>query len=87
MKQQWLHLVMWLDEEQVSALTNCRHRRRHVRHRLQVEALRFMGVQHKQRPDGSVAILCAHVEHLFGGKPSAKLIAPPEPDWSTLNAT
>jgi hypothetical protein len=78
---------MWLDDDQVSALTNCRHRRRHVRHQLQIEALRFMGVQHKQRPDGSVAIMRSHVEHLFGGNAAATITAPPEPDWSTLNGT
>jgi hypothetical protein len=34
----------------------------------QVRALRFMGLEHRRRPDGSVAVDRSHYERIMGGK-------------------
>ena len=44
---------MFLDEDQVVELTKKR------RHDAQARALRFMGIEFKPRPDGSLAVLRA----------------------------
>ncbi|PMS14135.1 DUF4224 domain-containing protein [Trinickia caryophylli] len=44
-----------------------------------------MGVHHKVRPDGSIAVLRAHVERLFGEKPKNDDPPEREPDWSAAN--
>jgi len=51
----------------------------------QVKALRFMGIEHRVRPDGSVAVLQAHVDKTFGGV--ADRVAKPkrvEPNWDAI---
>lgn len=50
----------------------------------QVRALRFMGVEHKVRPDGSVAVLRVHVEHVLCGQVYDKLKKNIEPNWSAI---
>ena len=52
----------FLSVEEVQSLTN-----RKVRP-AQVKALRAMGIEHKVRPDGSVAILRAHITKVFDGE-------------------
>lgn len=70
---------MFLTEQQVEALT---HR---TRRDAQVRALRFMGIEHKKRPDGSVAVLRSHVEWILGdGAVAAKVEKETEPDWSAI---
>lgn len=51
----------FLTEEEVQALTE-----RKVR-RAQVSVLNSMGIEHRVRPDGSVAILRAHIVKIFDG--------------------
>lgn len=69
---------MFLTPEQIHSLTN------RTQHNAQVRVLRALGVEHKVRPDGSIAVLTAHVEQQFGYKlPSAKL-QEFEPDWSAV---
>lgn len=70
-----------LTRDEVEALTG-RHRRD-----AQIKALRFMGIEHRVRPDGSVAVLKAHIEHVLGGYSAS----PPkarntEPNWAALDA-
>lgn len=43
--------------------------------------LKFMGIEHRRRADGSVAVLYSHVEQLFGGQDYNKK---PEPAF-TIN--
>lgn len=50
----------------------------------QVRALRYMGIEHKIRPDGSVAVLRAHVEHVLGGADQGRVPKETEPDWSAI---
>lgn len=49
----------------------------------QVRALRFMGIEHRTRPDGSIAVLKSHVEHVLSGYISYKL-KDPEPNWNAI---
>lgn len=52
----------------------------------QVEALRFMGIEHRVRPDGSVAVLRSHVDRVMGGVESKKESrAMASPCWENIN--
>lgn len=74
--------TMFLESDEVQDLTN------RVQHAAQARALRSMGIEHKPRPDGSLAVLRSHVETvLSGGKESSRRRAEPEINWSGVNAT
>lgn len=47
----------------------------------QVRALRFMGIEHQQRPDGTVAVLREHVQEVLSGKRSPKPACRAEINW------
>jgi hypothetical protein len=69
----------FLDPEEIVALTN-----RKVR-TAQVRALKSMGIEHRVRPDGSVAILRNHITKVFDGvpdSPSKQKIA--RPNWEAI---
>ena len=70
---------MFLTPEEIVALT------RRKRRPAQGIALRCLGIEHRVRPDGSVAVLRAHVERLLGGKaiPDGTL-RKTEPDFNAL---
>lgn len=52
----------------------------------QVEALRFMGIEHRVRPDGSVAVLRSHVDRVMGGsEPFKDKRATVSPCWENIN--
>jgi hypothetical protein len=70
---------IFLTPEELEELT---HRKRYE---AQVRALRFMGIEHRVRPDATVAVLRRHVEQVLGycSEPDS----PPEdiePDWSAI---
>ncbi len=71
---------MFLTSDEIQALTGKKFRS------AQSDALRFMGIEHKLRPDGSIAVLKSHVEKEFGGIVPAKSERKVEPDWSAINA-
>ncbi|CAB4132953.1 Domain of unknown function DUF4224 [uncultured Caudovirales phage] len=50
----------------------------------QVQVLRFMGIEHKVRPDGSVAVLKAHVEQVLGAYVQARKVVEVEPNWGAI---
>lgn len=51
----------------------------------QVCALRFMGIEHRLRPDGSVVVSRSHVERILGGSSTDKLNKSiVEPNWSAI---
>jgi hypothetical protein len=51
----------------------------------QVCALRFMGIEHRLRPDGSVVVSRSHVERILGGSSTDKLSkSSAEPNWSAI---
>lgn len=73
--------TMFLTADEVHDLTD------RIQRTAQKKVLRSMGVEFRERPDGSVAILRAHVEKLFGhaadAKPKAKEF---QPNWGGINA-
>ena len=72
---------MFLDSDEVRELT-CR-----VQHAAQAKVLRSMGIEHRARPDGTVAVLRSHVEQALGGvAAAARKKTPPEPNWGALRA-
>ena len=71
----------FLERQEISSLTN------KIRCRAQVNALRAMRIEHKVRPDGSIAILRAHVFNVFGGQPlpeKTKAKKEPGPNWAAI---
>jgi hypothetical protein len=58
-----------------------------IRWASQIRTLRFMGIEHKVRPDGSVLVSRAHVEKLLDGDSANNRVKrKTEPDWSRFNA-
>jgi hypothetical protein len=50
----------------------------------QVRALRSMGIEHRLRPDGSIAVLTAHVEQQFGVRTSSAIRRRTAPDFTLV---
>lgn len=72
---------MFLTDDEIKDLT------RRVHHNVQASVLCKMGIEHKLRPDGSLAVLRSHVENVLTGKFDKKSKAVKEPNWGALNAT
>lgn len=71
-----------LDSDEVGALTD------RTQHAAQARVLRAMGIEHRARPDGSLAVLRSHVEEVMGGgKHSRRKKPEPEINWSGINAS
>ncbi len=71
--------AMFLDRHELEQLTSRRRRD------AQAAMLRAMGIEHRVRSDGSIAVLRAHVERSFGLEPSRERTAQnTEPDWSAI---
>jgi hypothetical protein len=69
----------FLSFEEIQALT---HRKVHG---AQVRALKAMGIEHRVRPDGSVAILRAHITKVFDGSTETKKQTKhAEPNWEAM---
>lgn len=74
-------MKMFLDSDEVRELT------KRVQHAAQARTLRAMGIEHRPRPDGSLAVLRVHVEQQLGGAPTtARKKASAEPNWGALDA-
>lgn len=69
---------MILTDDELVALTGRK------RKDAQIRVLRFMGIEHKIRPNGTVAVLRAHVERELGGGDRGTVNREIEPDWSAL---
>lgn len=67
--------TMFLTEDDLTELTGKRQNAARIR------ALNGMGIQHKMRPDGSIAVLRAHVERIFGEAPKKNETAEWKPSW------
>lgn len=67
---------LFLDDDDLTELTGKR------RNSARIRVLNSMGVQHKIRPDGSIAVLRAHVERLFGEKSTKAKLNEWQPAWS-----
>lgn len=73
------HAASFLGPDELYGLTQRRRRD------AQARMLRAMGVEHRVRADGSVAVLRAHVEQLFGAARTSRVERPEtEPDWSAV---
>lgn len=69
----------FLSEEELVELTNKKRRPS------QVCVLRFMGIAHKIRPDGSIAVMRAHAEREFcATEPTTRARRKTEPDFSKV---
>jgi hypothetical protein len=70
----------FLEVEEIKSLT-----KRTVRP-AQVKVLKAMGIEHKVRPDGSVAILRAHINKVFDGNPdkASPKTKEAEPNWEAI---
>lgn len=67
---------MFLTPKQIEELTGRHRRDAHVR------ALRHMKIDHRVRADGSVAVLEAHVNKVFGGIEEKNVrVKNAEPNW------
>ncbi|PJX22207.1 hypothetical protein CAP48_14835 [Advenella sp. S44] len=57
-----------------------------TRHDAQLRALRFMGIEHRVRPDGSIAVLRAHIHYAFGAGDRVKSSDENEiePNWDAV---
>jgi hypothetical protein len=71
---------MFLTAEQVKSLTERIHRS------AQVKVLCAMGIEHRVRPDGTVAVLRQHVEQVMGIAAEKRKTKSTEPNWGALNA-
>lgn len=53
----------------------------------QVKVLKAMGIEHKVRPDGSIAVLRAHINKVFDGDVDAKQTKKEKvvgPNWAAI---
>lgn len=69
---------MLLSDDEIAALT------KKQRHPAQRKVLNAMGITHKVRPDGSLAVSASHVKRLLGDVATAKVDKEQEPDWSAM---
>lgn len=76
-----IKIKMFLTPGEMQELTN------RIHHSKQVLVLRSMGIEHRTRPDGSVAVLRQHVEQTLGIVVTKRKVMSTEPNWGSLNAT
>jgi hypothetical protein len=70
---------MFLSPDELRQLTGRR------RSDAQARVLRFMGVDHKVRPDGSIAVLSEHVKKVLDSSvANANLREEAEPNWDKI---
>lgn len=69
---------MFLLPEEIVELTGRKTRSK------QREALQQMGIEHRVRPDGTLAVLKSHVESEMGGGSVHQPTAAHEPNWGAI---
>lgn len=72
---------MFLTQSQLIELTGFK------RSGAQLRALRYLGLEHRQRADGSLVVLKSHVEQALGLLTADKTLKKPKkatPNWSSL---
>lgn len=71
---------LFLVDSEISELTNKTYAP------ARIKALNALGIQHKVRGDGSIAILRAHIIKVFGGNPEtpSRKSKDAEPNWSAI---
>jgi hypothetical protein len=70
----------FLARDEITGLTN------KIQRTAQVKALNSMGIEHKVRPDGSIAILRDHITKVFGGNSGTQRRSskPHGPNWDAI---
>lgn len=72
---------MFLSSDEIISMTE------RVQRRSQAKMLRSMGIEFRQRADGSLAVLRRHVEKVFGGAAEQKSkVKEFKPNWDGVNA-
>lgn len=71
-------MTMFLSHDEIAGLTGRK------RKDAQARALKFMGIEHRIRPDGSVAVLRHHVEHELGMVENKASRKEATPNWPAL---
>lgn len=72
---------MFLSSDEIYSMTE------RVQRRAQAKMLRSMGVEFRQRADGSLAVLRRHVEKIFGAPLEHKSKSKEfQPNWDGINA-
>ncbi|MDX2027188.1 MAG: DUF4224 domain-containing protein [Alphaproteobacteria bacterium] len=71
---------MFLSSEELIELTGKQQRS------AQMRALRYMGIEHKTRADGTLVVLKSHIEKLLDGVSPDVRVKRVEPNWEALNA-
>jgi len=70
---------MFLTKNELKELT------KRSRYTAQTRALRTMGIEHRIRPDGSLAVLRTHIEHELGyNQKPPRTQRREEPNWDAL---
>lgn len=70
---------MFLSTEELVELTGKKHKP------AQIRALRFMGIEHRIRPDGSLAVYKSHIDKEFAGLQTEKTTPKlPHPPWGEI---
>ena len=70
--------MTFLSSKELEELTHFKRRR------AQREALQTMGIEHKVRPDGTVAVLKSHIEKEFDGYAEKEMNKRVEPNWNAI---
>lgn len=71
-------MSLLLDSEEIEELTG------RTRRGAQVRVLRAMGIEHRVRPDGSVAVSRAHYERIFCVSSHERHLRKTSPDFSMV---
>jgi len=70
---------MFLSNSELAELT------KRSRPSAQISILKFMGIEHRTRPDGSLVVLRKHVELSLGcNSNSSSINNEPQPNWSAI---
>ena len=68
----------FLSKQEIADLTD------RVQRAAQVKVLRFMGIEHRQRPDGTLVVLREHVRNTLGASPRTRSTPTVQPNWDAI---
>lgn len=73
------HSSIFLNARELIELTS------RSRPKAQIRALQFMGIEYRVRPDGSVVVIRAHVEHSVShDDKNHRMVREPQPNWGAI---
>lgn len=68
----------FLDDNEMAELTHRKQKR------AQIKMLKSLGIEHKVRADGSIAVLWDHVRRVFGANEPSRKQKHVEPNWDAM---